>query len=76
MSIYEVRNQIKSPHSNVRQIMENNGISIMALSNLTKLPKQIIQRSRGEDLKKCKLETLAIIANGLGVKIKDLFDEE
>lgn len=48
----------------------------MALSSLTKLPRQISQRARGEDLKKCKLETMAIIANGLGVKIKDLFDEE
>ena len=56
--------------------MEREGISFAKLAEKTKLSTKIIERARGENIKKCKLETLAIIAQGLGVKIKDLFDEE
>lgn len=76
MSIYDVRKTIKSPRSNVREIMTAKGITILGLVERTQLPKRIIQNSRSEEIKKCKLETLAIIAQGLGVKIKDLFEEE
>jgi len=76
MSIYEVRENTPSPKSNVRNIMEREGISFAKLAEKTKLSTKIIERARGENIKKCKLETLAIIAQGLGVKIKDLFDEE
>lgn len=76
MSIYEIREQIEAPKSNVRELMEEKGFSIARLAEKTKLSRKIIERSRGKDIKKCKLETLAIIAQGLEVKIKDLFDEE
>lgn len=76
MSIYDVRQAIKAPQSNVREIMESKGVTIMKLVEVTQLPKRIIQNARCEEIKKCKLETLAIIAQGLGVKIKDLFDED
>lgn len=76
MSIYDVRESIQAPRSNVRVIMEEQGVSIAGLAKKTKLSTKLIERARGEEIKKCKLETLAIIALGLGVKIKDLFDEE
>jgi DNA-binding Xre family transcriptional regulator len=76
MSIYEVRENTPSPKSNVRDIMEHQGVSFAKLAERTKLSTKIIERARGENIKKCKLETLAIIAQGLDVKIKDLFDEE
>lgn len=76
MSIYEIREQIKAPKSNIRELMEKQGLSIAKLADKTQLSRKIIERSRGKDIKKCKLETLAIIALGLGVKMKDLFDEE
>lgn len=76
MSIYDVRENIRSPKSNVRELMERQRISFAKLAERTKLSTKIIERSRGENIKKCKLETLAIIAQGLGVKIKDLFEEE
>jgi DNA-binding Xre family transcriptional regulator len=75
MSIYDVRKAIKAPQSNVREIMESKGVTIMKLVEVTQLPKRIIQNARCDEIKTCKLETLAIIAQGLGVKIKDLFDE-
>jgi len=55
--------------------MEEKKISIVALSNETKLSTKIIERARANQIKLCKLETLAIIAKGLNVKIVDLFNE-
>jgi hypothetical protein len=56
--------------------MTAKGVTILGLVGITQLSKRIIQNSRSEEIKKCKLETLAIIAQGLGVKIKDLFEED
>jgi len=75
MSIYDVRSQTTGITSNVKRIMEEKKISIVSLSNETKLSTKIIERSRTSQIKLCKLETLAIIANGLNVKIVDLFNE-
>lgn len=75
MSIYDIREQIVPPQSNVRGLMEAKGFSIAKLAEKTELSRKIIERARGTQIKNCKLETLAIIAQGLEVKIKDLFDE-
>ena len=75
MSIYDVRSETKGITSNVKQIMEEKGISIVTLSNETKLSTKIIERARTDKIKLCKLETLAIIAKGLSVKTKELFNE-
>ena len=37
---------------------------------------QTVNRARGPMIVRCTLETLATIAVALGVKIKDLFDED
>lgn len=75
MSIYDVRSETKGITSNVKQIMQDKGISIIALSNETKLSTKIIERARTDKIKLCKIETLAIIAKGLNVRLKDLFNE-
>jgi hypothetical protein len=55
--------------------MENKGVTIIALAEATKLSDRLIKRARTEQIRKCTLETLGIIADGLGVKTKDLYDE-
>jgi DNA-binding Xre family transcriptional regulator len=75
MSIYDVRTETRGITSNVKQIMGEKGVSIVTLSNETKLSTKIIERARTDQIKLCKLETLAIIAKGLNVKTKDLFNE-
>jgi DNA-binding Xre family transcriptional regulator len=75
MSIYDVRSETTGITSNVKRIMEEKKISIATLSNETQLSTKIIERARTSQIKLCKLETLAIIASGLNVKIVDLFNE-
>ena len=75
MSIYDIRSETTGITSNVKRIIEEKKISIVALSNETKLSTKIIERARTSKIKLCKLETLAIIAKGLDVKIIDLFNE-
>jgi len=43
------------------------------MAEKTSLSKRLIRRARTTGIKLCKLETLAIIAEGLGIGIKDLF---
>lgn len=74
-TIKEIRLEHRAPKSNVRQIMEEQGVTILALAERTKLSDRLIKRARSEQIKKCTLETLGIIASGLGVKTKDLFTE-
>ncbi len=74
-TIKEIRQDRRGPTSNVKKIMENNGVTIMALAESTKLSDRLIKRARTEQIRKCTLETLGIIADGLGVKTKDLYEE-
>lgn len=74
-TIKDIRQERRRPTSNVKKIMENRGVTIMALAESTKLSDRLIKRARTEQIRKCTLETLSIIADGLGVKTKDLFDE-
>ncbi|MHC1725446.1 MAG: helix-turn-helix domain-containing protein [Syntrophobacteraceae bacterium] len=66
--------------SHVRRIMEEKGISIAKLMELTRLANETIQRARrgggSGQLGSCTLITLETIAKALGVKVKDLFEEE
>lgn len=74
-TIKDIRQERRGPTSNVKKIMENNGVTIMALAEYTKLSDRLIKRARTEQIRKCTLETLGIIADGLGVKTKDLYEE-
>jgi chromosome segregation and condensation protein ScpB len=74
-TIKEIRLGYRGPKSNLKYIMENQGVTILALAEKTKLSDRLIKRARTEQIRKCTLETLGIIADGLGVKTKDLFEE-
>ncbi|ACV68247.1 helix-turn-helix domain-containing protein [Desulfohalobium retbaense] len=75
MSIRERRQAIQGPTSLVKKLMEEKGVTIAQLVEQTGLSSRLILRARGEEIKLCKLETLAILAEGLGVGIKDLFED-
>ncbi len=75
MSIREVRQQAQVPKSLVKEVMAKKGVTILALAEKTSLSTRLIRRARTEEIKLCKLETLAILAEGLGVGIKDLFED-
>lgn len=62
--------------SNVKKIMEEKGITYIMLENMTKVSSQTITRARGPRIREISLEKLKSIATALGVKIKDLFEED
>lgn len=62
--------------SNVRELMEDKGITYVQLEQLTGLSNQTIARARGELIRECKLSTLELIAKGLNVYLKELFYDE
>lgn len=59
----------------VKEIMEQNGVTIRQLAGMTGLSSGTLHRVRGEQFTKCTLDTLATIAGALGVKVKELFEE-
>lgn len=65
--------------SKVKKIMEEKGVTLKQLVQMTGLAEETIMRTRRgggrKQLASCQLMTLEIIAKALGVKIKDLFDE-
>ena len=60
--------------NNIRQIMREKGVTIMELKERTGLAKRTIERARGELIVECRLSTLLLIANALGVAVTELFD--
>ena len=65
--------------SKVKQVMEQRGFTIKQLVKTTGLAEETIMRARRGggtgQLGSCTLQTLEIMANALGVKVKDLFEE-
>lgn len=61
--------------SKVRESMEGKGVTIRELAERTGLAAETIKRSRDSRISRCTLDTLANIAAALGVRIKDLFEE-
>lgn len=59
----------------VKEVMEQNGVTIRQLAGMTGLSSGTLHRARGDQFTKCTLETLATIAGALGVKVKALFEE-
>jgi uncharacterized protein YbcI len=74
-NIKEIRQEYRGPKSRLKQIMEDQGVTILALAEKTKLSDRLIKRARTDLIKNCTLETLGIIASGLGIKTKDLYLE-
>jgi len=61
--------------SNVKELMEEKGVSIRKLVQVTGLSSGTVHRARGDLVEKCTLNTLERIANVLGVRVKDLFSQ-
>lgn len=74
-AIKEIRQEHRGPKSQLKKLMEAQGVTILALAEKTKLSDRLIKRARTDQIKKCTLETLCLIAEGLGVPTKELFDE-
>ena len=62
--------------SKVRQVMGEKGVTVREVVEKTGLAKETVNRARGPLVARCTLETLAIIATALGVKTKDLYEED
>lgn len=62
--------------STLKVLMEAQGVTIMKLAEGTGLATETISRARDARIGACTLNTLVIIAMGLGVKVKDLFVED
>lgn len=61
--------------SNVKQLMEERGVTIRVMVAKTGLADVTILRARREQIAQCRLITLESIANCLECKVKDLFEE-
>lgn len=65
--------------SHVKRIMEEKGVSIAKLMDMTGFANETIQRARRGggpgQLGSCSLLTLETMAKALGVRVKDLFEE-
>lgn len=62
--------------SRLAELMEEKGVTVLALSNESGIATETITRARGKKIGKCRLETLERIAEVLQVSIKDLFEEK
>ena len=61
--------------SNIKEIMEDKGVTYVELERRTGLTNLTITRARSEMIRECKLSTLESIARALGVRIYDLFED-
>ena len=61
--------------SNLKAVMEAKGITLKRMAEDTKLAEMTLIRARGQKIGQCKLDTLAIMARYLGVRTRDLYDE-
>lgn len=61
--------------SKIKQIMEQHGVTILALVDSTRLSSRTIRKARTDMIGTCTLNTLETIARALGCSVKDLFEE-
>lgn len=62
--------------SKVKEVMEEQAVTVRALAEKTGLALETVMRARGKMIGRCTLDTLTLIATALGVKIKDLYKED
>ena len=61
--------------SRLKKIMESKGVTLAQLAHDTGLAIETIRRARGDEIRLCRLETLATIAKALRVRISNLYKE-
>jgi DNA-binding Xre family transcriptional regulator len=62
--------------SKVKAIMAERKITVRALASQAGLTEKTVMRARGDLIGRCTLDTLRFIATAMGVKVKDLFEED
>jgi len=62
--------------TNLKNIMQEKGVTIIGLGERTGLSTRTIRHARSDQIMNCRLSTLATIAAALGVRTKDLYEEE
>ena len=62
--------------SNLKAVMEQKGVTLKKMVEDTKLAEMTLIRARGQKIGQCKLDTLAAMARYLGVKTRDLYEED
>lgn len=55
--------------------MQQQGVTILALVDMTKMSGRTIKKARTDMIGSCTLNTLQTIARALGCQVKDLFEE-
>lgn len=61
--------------SNLKDIMKEKGLTVRQFVEMTGLSSATITNARNGRMTKCRLQVLVVIADALGVKVKDLFEE-
>lgn len=61
--------------SQVKKIMLAKNVTMVHLANDAGIAVETIRRARGDEIRLCRLETLAAIAKALRVKTRDLYKE-
>jgi len=61
--------------SNLKAVMEQNGVTLKRMVEDTGLAEMTLIRARGQQISQCKLCTLAVMAQYLGVKTRELYEE-
>jgi DNA-binding Xre family transcriptional regulator len=62
--------------SKVKPIMTEKNVTVAGMMTLTGLSNETVMRARDQRIESCSLRTLATIAGALGVRTKDLYEEE
>ena len=61
--------------SRVQGLMEAQDLTVRKFAEVTGISLQTIMRARDARIGTCTLNTLAVLASALGVRVKDLFEE-
>ena len=67
-------NSAANIQSLVAQLMKKRGLTVRTIADMTGLSTRTIQNAR-IDISSCQLRTLTKIADALGVKVEELFEQ-
>ena len=62
--------------SNLPALMNDQNLTIRELVKITGVSSATIQKARDERIEHCRMGSLKKIADALGVKVQDLFEED
>jgi len=62
--------------SNLKELMEKKGVTLKRMVEDTGLAEMTLIRARRDQIGRCRLDTLVIMAKYLGCTVNDLFEED